>query len=320
MTFETVKFGNFATLYRGDAFEILPTLNDGEIDMVASDPPYAAESFGGKCTACDWDTPVDLPALWQLVNRKTKPSANIVLFGNMKFAFDLIDSNQKGFRYDLCWCKNNRVGFFNANLQPLRAHENILVFGKPGGMVTSTYNAIKVPGGRPRVNRVKSRKSGGVYPASQVPHTTISDGDVNPISVLAFDKDTRQPHWCAHPTQKPESLLGYLLMLYSNENDLILDPFMGSCTTGSAAMKLNRRFIGIEKEKEFFDISCRRLEEVWKRKTARRLTYISFPTNPTDAEQTAPELVSADELTLEYQNCDNKIETDEDPKQPAQDP
>jgi len=286
---EKVEIGT-ATLYCADAFDVLPTLNDGEIDLVASDPPYAAESFGGKCTDCSWDIPVDLPNLWQLMERKTKPSANIVLFGNMKLAYDLINTNLPGFRYDLCWAKNNRVGFFNANLQPLRSHENILVFGKPGGMAASTYNAVKSAGsGRPRVNRVKSRKSGGVYPASQVPHTTISDGNVNPISVLAFDHD-RGNGQGFHPTQKPLSLLGYLLMLYSNPNDLVLDMFMGSCTTGLAAIKLNRKFIGIEREKKYFDIACRRLEEAWRRKE-RYKPRIADPDDPNELDAAGEQLV-----------------------------
>jgi hypothetical protein len=92
---EKVEIGN-ATLYYGDAFDILPTLEDGSIDRIAADPPYAAESFGGKCTACEWDVPIPLAQFWELLECKTKPAANIVLFGNLKFGFDLIASNKKG--------------------------------------------------------------------------------------------------------------------------------------------------------------------------------------------------------------------------------
>ena len=90
-----------SVIYCADAFDVLGTLADGSVDMVASDPPYATESFGGRCTDCDWDKPVPLPELWRLLESKTKPSANICLFANMKLAYDLIDSNKKGFRYDL---------------------------------------------------------------------------------------------------------------------------------------------------------------------------------------------------------------------------
>jgi len=260
------EIGNSA-LYCGDSFEILPTLTDGSIDLICSDPPYAAESFGGKCTACEWDTPINLTTFWQLLESKAKPSANVVLFANMKFAFDLIDSNRKGFRYDLVWAKNNRVGFFNANLMPLRSHENVLLFGKPGFQKMATYNPLKTPGGRPVVKRARSR-GGGVYPA-QESYTTVSDGTIHPISVLAFDHDRggNQSEKCLHPTMKPLHLMGWLVFTYSNPGDLIVDPFCGSGTTLEAALRLGRRFIGIERERKYFDIACQRLEEVqrkWK--------------------------------------------------------
>ena len=265
---EKAEFGN-SVLYHGDTFDILPTLNDGEIDMVASDPPYASETFG-KCTECDWDKPIPLTEFWQLIEYKAKPSANIVLFGNMKFAFDLIDSNRKGFRYDLVWAKNNRVGFLNAKKMVMRSHESILLFGKPGYMAAATYNPLKIPGGRPVVKRGKTRKVDGVYPPVEAA-TTVSDGTLYPHSVLAFDHDRggNQPEACLHPTMKPLLLMGYLLTLYSNPGDLVLDPFAGSGTTLEAAMKLGRRFVGIERERRYYEIACRRLEEAYRKRKAR---------------------------------------------------
>jgi len=221
--------------------------------------------------------------MWNLLDAKTKPTANFVMFACGKFLVNLINSRYQWYRYDLCWAKSNRTGFLNSGLQPLRAHESVLLFARPGSQKLSTYNPIKVPGGRPRVSRTRTRKAGGVYPP-QPPHTTISDGDVNPISVLAFNNDNNLPDWCAHPTQKPESLMFYLIALYSNPNDLIIDPFMGSCTTGSAAIRLNRRFIGIERNKEFFDIACRRLEEVQRRKER----YKPRPSDPMDSATDEP--------------------------------
>jgi 16S rRNA G966 N2-methylase RsmD len=304
LNFEKIIFGD-SVIFNADAYDILPSLDDGSIDICLTDMPYAAESFGSKCTACEWDTPINLVEFWRWMERKAKPSANFVLFCNMKLAFDLIGSNMKGFRSDLVWCKNNRVGFLNSNNQVLRSHENILLFRRPRCSGAATYNAIKVSGGRPRVNRAKARTSGGVYPAGEA-YTTISDGTMNPISVLAFDHDRGNGSNGFHPTQKPLNLLGYLLMLYSNENDLVLEPFAGSGTTACAAMKLGRRFIAIEREKSYYDIACQRLNEIWQRKTARRLTYISLPDNPVNVDQTAPEaestIPSAPET--ERQNCE----------------
>lgn len=66
----------------------------------------------------------------------------------------------------------------------------------------------------------------------------------------------------AHPTQKSLSLMKELIKIHTNQNDLILDPFMGSGTTGVAALQLGRRFIGIEKEKEYFEIAEKRINEI----------------------------------------------------------
>ena len=309
LSFEKTIFGD-SVIYHADAYDVLPSLDDGSIDICLTDMPYAAESFGGKCTACEWDTPINLVEFWRWMEHKAKPSANFVLFCNMKLAFDLIGSNMKGFRSDLVWAKNNRVGFLNSNNQVLRSHENILLFRRPRCSGAATYNAIKVPGGRPRVNRTKARTSGGVYPAGEA-YTTISDGTTNPISVLAFDHDRgngQQSLLPTHPTQKPLNLVAYLLMLYSNENDLVLEPFAGSGTTACAAMKLGRRFIAIEREKSYYDIACQRLDEIWQRKTARRLTYISLPSNQPNADSSTSEAESAIPSVpeAENQNCESQ--------------
>ena len=262
------EFGT-ATLIFGDAFEILPTLEDGSIDFVCSDPPYAAPSFGKKCTACDWDTPINLPEFWRLLESKAKPQANVVLFGNMKFGFDLIATNKKNFRYDLVFAKSNRVGFLNANLQPLRSHELLLCFSnRPGFAKSSTYNPLKTPGGRTSVRRAKTRKPGGVYPPLEAQTTVSPDGMLYPHSVLAFDHD-RGNLPGLHPTQKPVDLLGWLVLTYSNPGDVVLDCFMGSGTTGEAAVRLGRKFIGIEKNREFYEVACRRIEEVQRRRSVR---------------------------------------------------
>ena len=261
---EKVVIGN-CELYCGDCFEILPQL-DVEVDVVISDPPYSS-SFG-RCTDLQWDKPIPLAEFWQLMETKTKSEANIVLFCNLKFGVDLIMSKKEWFRYDLIWAKNNRCGFLNAALQPLRAHEQILVFGRPGFRETATYNPLKLPGGRPFVKKTKKRK-GSVYP-SQDHHTTVSDGTIHPSSVLMFDNDRQgnQSDFCHHPTMKPLLLNGWLVYTYSNLGDCIIDPFCGSGTTLLAAAKLGRKAIGIERERKYFDIACRRLDEEmskWKR-------------------------------------------------------
>jgi site-specific DNA-methyltransferase (adenine-specific) len=199
----------------------------------------------------------------------------------------------------------------NSSNQVMRSHENILLFRRPRSSGVATYNPLKTGSGRPRVNRVKARKSGGVYPASES-YTTISDGTTLPISVLAFDRDSNLPDWCAHPTQKPLNLLGYLLMLYSNEREIILDPFAGSGTTLVAAYRLRRRFIGIERERSYYEIACRRLEEAYQRSMNYRRTTIMDFSDQVNANQSVPEPESAVPPTPEpeHQNIENSNPTE----------
>ena len=127
------------TLYQGDCFDILPKL-DIEADAVISDPPFGI-------TACDWDVVFSLARFWDLLDRRSKQSANFVLFGCGKFSIDLVNSRYNWYRYDLIWAKNNKVGFLNANLMPMRNHEQILVFGRPGFQKAAAYNPQKIGGG-----------------------------------------------------------------------------------------------------------------------------------------------------------------------------
>jgi site-specific DNA-methyltransferase (adenine-specific) len=248
--FEKFEIGN-ATLYCGDAFDILPTLPDGEIDSVVSDPPFGI-------TAHHWDQAPPLPKMWELFEAKSKQNANYVLFCAGGFTIDLVNSKRPWFRYDLCWVKNNKTGFLNAKLMPLRNHENILIFGKPGHQKAATFNS--------------------------------DEGKIHPCSVLPFNHD-RGNGESLHPTMKPYYLMGYLLLLYSNPGDLILDCFMGSGTTGCAALHSNRRFIGIEREKKFFDIACQRLEETLKQKER-------FNRRRTPPIETANQTVSETEMAV----------------------
>ena len=166
-----VSIGNSA-LYCGNCFAILPNLLI-KADAVISDPPFGI-------TACDWDVALPFEHFWKVVERKTTPAANVVLFGCGRFSRDLINSNRKWYRYDLVWLKNKKVGFLNANKMSLRNHESIMEF---------------------------------------------------------------------------------LVKSYSDEGDTIIDLFMGSGTTGVAALQNNRRFIGIEKEQRYFDVACQRIKQ-----------------------------------------------------------
>ena len=240
------NIGN-ATLYLGDCFDILPKL-DMQADAIISDPPYGV-------TDCKWDNPIPLDSLWAMVEERTKQSANVVLFGCGKFSFNLINSKKRWYRYDLVWAKNKKVGFLNANLMPMRNHESILVFGRPGYLKKTAYNPQKFPGGKAGI-KITNHHS-GIYD-NHGAYTHVSDGTVHPSSVLSFNSEAGQ-----HPTQKPLALMEWLVRTYTNEGDTVIDPFMGSGTTGVAAINLKRKFIGVERDKKYVDIACERIEKAY---------------------------------------------------------
>jgi len=243
-----VTIGN-TTLYCGDCFDILPKL-DLEADAVICDPPYGT-------TNCKWDWSIPLDSLWTMLDHRTKQSANFVFFGCGKFTIDLIQSKYRWFRYDLIWVKTKKCGFLNANLQPMRNHESILVFGRPGYQKVAVYNPQKLPGGRAGIRQTKRR--GGVYRAVDGGEKYY-DGMQHPCSVLQFKSEKNKGF---HPTLKPVTLMEHLVKSYSDDNEVILDMFMGSGSTGIAAINTGRRFIGIEQNAEYFTTACKRIAEAY---------------------------------------------------------
>ena len=168
------------------------------------------------------------------------------------------NSNRKWYRYDWVWQKNNKVGFPNAKKQPMRNHESILVFAQPGYKNQATYHPQKEPGGR-KAGIVSKNNTNNVY-RLEGSYTGMSDGMLHPGSVLFFKHDRGNNQKGYHPTMKPLALMEFLIRSYSNEGDLVIDPFMGSGTTGLACSRLNRKFIGIEMEPEYFDMAIERIE------------------------------------------------------------
>ena len=217
------------------------------IDMVIADLPY-------NVTRAKFDKEeIDLTKLWEHLKRVTKPNAAIIFTATMSFAIKLINSNPKWFRYDLIWEKPNPSGHLNANRQPMRSHELILIFYNK----LPTYTPQKTSG---HVRKISERKRGmsEIY-NPQTQNTSYDSMERYPRSVLKFPADTQK---CAlHPTQKPIALIEYLIKTYTKENDVILDPTAGSGTTAIAAINTNRKYIAIEKDKKYFDIARKRINE-----------------------------------------------------------
>lgn len=230
-------------LLNGDCLDLMKDIQDKSIDMILADLP-----FGTTC--CKWDVQIPLEPLWEQYKRVIKDNGAICLFSQMPFSAKLVMSNLKMFRYEWIWKKTKGTGFFNANRMPIRTHENIIVFYKK----LPVYNPQKTKG-RP-YSRVSVR-SYELYGKVDYNKITHNKGDRYPIDVLEFKKDELG----IHPTAKPVALLEYLIKTYTNEGETVLDNCMGSGSTGVACRNTNRNFIGMELDKEYFEIAKKRIEQ-----------------------------------------------------------
>lgn len=243
-----------ATLYNADCLDVMSDIADGSVDAIICDLPYGT-------TACKWDTIIPFEPLWAYYKRVIKPNGAIVLFGSQPFTSALILSNIKMFKYELIWDKNKGTQPQLANIQPMKSHENVLVFGR--GKIT--YNPQKTIGDAYIRNNKQSNSddslSKGLKPIKQV-----NEGFRFPKTIHTFPRDFSAQSR-VHPTQKPVALMEYLIRTYTNEGDTVLDNTMGSGTTGIACINTNRNFIGMELDKYYFNISIKRVEQSQKQST-----------------------------------------------------
>lgn len=229
------------TLYNNDCLKILPTLPDHSVDMVLADLPFGT-------TKNQWDHIIPMDQLWEQYKRLLKVGGVVALFGDEPFSSKLRLSNPKWYRYDWYWTKNNATGFLNANRMPLKRVETISIFYPK----LPLYNPQKEIGYKPYTSMTGFKtKNYGKFKRIK----TVNDGSRYPTNVLTFNKVSKT----IHPTQKPVDLLEYLIKTYTNEDMTVLDNTMGSGSTGVACKNLNRDFIGIEKDPDYFKLAEERI-------------------------------------------------------------
>ena len=231
---------------------------NGSIDMILCDLPYGT-------TACKWDTIIPFDKLWEQYERIIKPNGAIVLTASQPFTSALVMSNPKMFKYEWIWEKAVGSNFAALKYQPMKEHENILVFCKG----TTVYNPIK----EERKGSGKQRQKAGYANSKATAKTGQFIGGIMdatkrtndyeelryPSSIQYFnnrDKDRGM-----HPTQKPTELFEYLIKTYTLEGETVLDNCMGSGSTGVACINTKRNFIGIEKDDKYFAIAKKRIED-----------------------------------------------------------
>lgn len=239
-------------LIKGDCLEVMKDIPDHSIDMVLADPPYGV--LNRQNPNSKWDSIIPFEPLWEEYRRITKPNAAIILFAQGMFTAKLMMSNPEWWRYNLIWKKGNRVsGFLNANRQPMRNHEDICVFSSG----QTTYNPQYTLGNVNHHRGAGSPKTQRCYGKLKQMPTTYTNKKY-PISVLDFEKEHGK-QW--HQTQKPISLLAYLLRTYSDCGETVLDNTMGSGSTCVAAVLTDRKYIGIERDDKYYEIACERVKQ-----------------------------------------------------------
>lgn len=223
-------------------------IGDKTVDMVLTDPPYGT-------TACKWDSVIPFEPMWKELKRIC--AGPILLFGQNPFTANLIMSSPKTYRYDWVWNKKKAANFLFGNKQPLKKTEYISVFyeTQPGYFPQKITN--------PNGPQKSGRKGIGNTIHDHLPNapkrskagTSYEKDKLLPHNILEFSKDWKP----IHPTQKPVPLLEYLIKTYTLEGETVLDFTMGSGSTGVACKNLNRKFIGIEKDKTYFEIAKARI-------------------------------------------------------------
>lgn len=246
-------------LILGDCLEVMQEIDDKSVDLILCDLPYGT-------TNAVWDSVIPISLMWNSYERIIKDNGVIVLTAQNPFSSLLVSSNFNWYKHSHVWKKNVSSNFQLAKNQPIKIHEDILVFSKAGFTYNAknkaTYNPIMIPRKtiiKPRKTESKNKHLVEINPR---PNPSLIKRDKAnlefklPTSIIDIPIETKDK---LHPTQKPVALLEYLIKTYSQENDLVLDNCFGSGSTLVAAKNLNRQFIGIEIEEKYFNIAKKRL-------------------------------------------------------------
>lgn len=248
-------------LMHGDCLERMKGIPAGRVGMVLTDPPYGT-------TACKWDAVIPFDTMWDRIYAVLEEKRAAVLTCSQPFTSTLVISNIRNFAHEWVWNKRFAANFVQAKRQPLKDHENVIVFGTDG---TQPFYSPQ------KVQREVPIKKGGNKQSSAIPiavtDTSVAFGkesktynDKHPTTATSLDFSSRDQERGLHPTQKPVALMEYLIRTYTNEGDIVLDFTMGSGTTGVACANTNRKFIGIELDEGYFKTAADRIAAAYASK------------------------------------------------------
>ena len=232
------------TIINADCLEAMKYIADKSIDCIICDLPYGI-------TACKWDTVIPFEPLWEQYKRIIKSHGAIVLFGSQPFTSALVMSNPKWFRHQWIWNKNNSAGFVNAKIKPFAITEEILIFGQ---VKVNYYPQMETRGALRTKSGYSKSQNYGIKPSKSrsKSNTYYPKNIINISNASQIGKK--------HSTQKPVTLIEYLVKTYTLKGELILDNTAGSGTLAIAAINTERNYICIEKDEHYFEVMRDRIE------------------------------------------------------------
>lgn len=264
-------------LYQADSLEFLKEFPENSIDMVFADPPYFLSSGtftcqNGKMVSVkkgDWDLSNGLKKNFEFhlewikaVRRILKPNGTIWISGTYHSIY------QCGFALQLAgYHILNDIGWLKPNASPnlscrfFTASHETLIWARKEKNAKHTFNyKTMVDWENNYTKEIKCRHCGKKYR-----YEVLHEKGKQMRSVWAINTPQKiEKKFGKHPTQKPEELLRRVVLASTNKGNLILDPFTGSSTTGLISYLYGRKFIGIDTEKEYLDLSIKRFEDLEK--------------------------------------------------------
>lgn len=271
------------TMMLGDCLRLLPCLPDKSVDMILADLPYQVTAQNA------WDKMIPIEPLWQQYRRVIKDNGAIVLTGQGRFSARMILAAEDIYRYSLIWYKNKVTGHLNAKKQPMRAHEDVMVFYKR----PPVYHPQMTSGHEP-LHYAHNKTSGTNYGKTK---GSVSDSKTTlryPTSVLSISVINNDDPAKMHPTQKPVELAAWLIRTYTNSGDIVLDNACGSGAFLVAAKQEGRHFIGMEADPRYAAHA-----QDWITRTPSLLDFIGFEQPDDGAVCESGEA----EIDLELVNC-----------------
>ena len=250
-------------LFNGDSAEVLKKLKDNSVDLLATDPPYGIQFMG-----LDFDKALPPKDIWKECYRVLKPGSFIAVMSSprsdvlYRMIKDLEDAGFSLHFSPILWTYHQ--GFPKSSdvskmLEKRGANDELIEKykgAKSGAQFKPAVEHIiigmKAHGSKSYIDNVLNFEAlpdsvKMTYPFIQVPKPAKKEKNIG------TDKNI-------HPTTKPVKLMSYIITLFTREGDWVIDPFLGSGTTGIASKLLNRNFIGIEREEEYFEIIQQRLD------------------------------------------------------------